>query len=147
MDIQFILVWLLSQVAILLFTLFSAKQEAPVVKAFRDYVPTGNQYEKPFHVNGWMMTLIFSLAISLPQLFIGKFIHFILMGLSACLIYWAYFDRWLNIFTGKPKDYIGQTSFWDKKLNKLFGKRAGQIKFIMCNVIDTSVFIAATFLN
>lgn len=124
-----------SQIVTILFAFVFAMQQAPAVKAFRDYVPINNPYIKLYHRFGWILS----------ALVIGYISPLNLHLLINCLWYWLVFDIVLNKATGKPFDYIGETAWIDKQLNKLSIEGADKALFIVAanivlNIISSGVY-------
>jgi hypothetical protein len=122
------------QAVMVCYALASAWQEKSVVRAFIDYVPIGNKYQKGFHSAGAFMTVIVAVALS----YINQTLPAQIVSLFTLLaIYWLVFDTALNVFLkGWSKwDYIGGTSILDKFLNKIFNRNAGKLKAVGCVAI------------
>lgn len=118
---------LLLQALIIFYAYASARSEASVVQAMRDYVPVNNPYSKSFHLWGAFMTLAFAASF---------LFHGWEMVALAILWYWIVFDLALNIITKgwDEYDYIGETSAIDKVLRKWFGEYGGDKKLGIASV-------------
>lgn len=101
----------------------------------REYVPTPNPYEDPFHTYSWLQAFVVALTISLGLLAYHSFPWCVVFGVLCALWYWLLFDPWLNKGTYKNWDYLGNDSTIDRWLKKRFGKNGGQIKAIIMVVL------------
>ena len=130
-----ILSWAISQLLMVLYIRFAAWHHAPAVNAMREYVPTPNPYEDPFHTNAWFQAAIVALCISLGLLSYHTFWWCIVSGVLSACYYWLLFDIWLNLGTYKNWDYLGQDATLDRLLKKIFGSRAGEWKAIILTAL------------
>lgn len=127
--------WILSQVVIIAYAIASALHHAPAVTAFREYVPTPNPYERPFHRWAGAQATVVAVSISLGLLSYQSLVWCIVSGVLSFLWYWLLFDIVLNKSTGKSWDYLGGGSELDRMLKRNFGSNAGQIKAVCIVVV------------
>ena len=123
------MIWIVSQILMILFAVFSAWHHSPAVKCFREYVKRPNPYEDPFHFWAWFQAALFTVVVCL-----GSF-HFIgwwtlLQGFLLAAWYWLLFDPVLNKSIGFSWDYLGAESGLDQKLVEMFGRNSGEIKAV-----------------
>lgn len=80
------------------------------------------QMERQFHAGNAAVKILFAFTAYYHSDMVVFF--FILL-----LIQWVVFDIFLNLFTGKPWDYVGKTAWMDRMLQKL--GNAGEAKAII----------------
>jgi hypothetical protein len=127
--------WIIAQVLMVLYIRFASWHHAPAVNAMREYVPTPNPYEDPFHTNSWFQAAIVALSLSLGLLSYQHWSWCIVFGFNCAFLYWLLFDIWINRGTHKTWNYLGHDPSLDRWLRKLFGTRAGEMKAIILVVL------------
>lgn len=125
-----IIFWFAGQVLIIVFAIVAAWHHTPAIKAIREYVPTPNPYEDPFHFWAAGQAIVFAVTLSLGLLSYHSFISCVVFGALSFCWYWLLFDPVLNRGTGKNWDYIRTSKGLDGWLTAKFGKRAGEYKAI-----------------
>jgi hypothetical protein len=120
--------WIIAQVLMVLYVRFAAWHHTPAVNAMREYVPTPNPYEDPFHFWSWFQAALLSLALACGLLSYYEWFWCLSFGKLCVAWYWLLFDPWLNNGTGKDWDYLGSDAGLDGWLRRNFGKKAGKIK-------------------
>jgi hypothetical protein len=123
--------WIISQVLMIIYIRFASWHHAPGVNAMREYVPTPNPYENPFHFWSWFQAAIVALSLSLGLISYQPLSWCIVMGVLCAVWYWLLFDPMLNLGTGKSWDYLGSGSTMDRWLKRRFGNNAGEYKAII----------------
>ena len=127
--------WIISQLLMIIYALFSAWHHAPAVNAMREYAPTPNIYEDPFHFWSAGQVTIVAICISLGILSYHPLLWCIVSGFLSVAWYWLLFDIVLNKGTGKSWDYLGNDATLDRFLKKRFGKTGGEVKAVCLVVI------------
>jgi len=130
-----ILSWIISQVLMVLYIRFAAWHHSPAVNAMREYVPTPNPYEDPFHTYAWLQAAIVALCISLGLLSYDTIWWCIVSGVLSACYYWLLFDVWVNLGTHRSWDYLGKDPSLDRWLRRMFGSRAGEMKAVILVVL------------
>lgn len=120
--------WIIAQVLMIVYIRFASWHHAPAVNAMRDYVPTPNPYEDPFHTYSWMQAAVVALCLSLGLLSYEHWAWCMMFGFLCAFWYWLLFDPWLNQGTFRKWYYLGLDSSIDRRLKKRFGKKAGKVK-------------------
>lgn len=130
-----ILSWIISQVLMILYIRMAAWHHAPAVNAMREYAPTPNPYEDPFHFWSFGQAVIVALCISLGLLSYQPWYWCAVMGLLCGCWYSLLFDPWISKGIHMNWDYLGNDPGIDRWLKRLFGKNAGQIKATILSAI------------
>lgn len=130
-----ILSWIISQLLMILYIRLAAWHHAPAVNAMRDYVPSPNPYEDPFHTNAWIQAMIVALCIALGLLSYQPLLWCVVSGMLSAFYYWLLFDVWLNLGTYKSWDYLGNDATLDRWLRRLFSSRAGEMKAVILVIV------------
>lgn len=127
--------WIIAQLLMVLYIRFASWHHAPAVNAMREYVPTPNPYEDPFHTYSFLQAATVTVIISLGLFAYETWIWCGVMAIVCGLWYSLLFDPWLNKGTYKNWDYLGDDSSFDRWFKKKFGKHAGQEKAIFIAVL------------
>jgi hypothetical protein len=118
--------FLSAQFLIILFAVLIANKETVAVRMAREYVPTPNPFNEPFHFYGYSASVVFVILAVLYQQSIEAMV--LIAPLSA-LWYWVAFDYVINTEVFEKWDYVGYTSKIDKWLRRHWGNKAGKRKF------------------
>lgn len=133
--------WIISQVLMIVYIRFASWHHAPAVNAMREYVPTPNPYEDPFHAYSFLQAAVVALCIVLGLLSYQPIAWCIVSGLLSAFYYWLLFDIWLNLGTHKNWDYLGNDPTTDSQLKKWFGNNAGRCKAILLSALIVAINI------
>jgi hypothetical protein len=130
--------FILSQLAMLLFAAFSAIEEAAFTFPFREVTfDEKTKFKKlgEAHSAGALGVIAILAMIFFTQRIISQsFIQGLLAALSCGLIYWLVFDILYSFKIKKGLFYVGDTAWLDKTLKRIFGHKAGFFKALFCLV-------------
>ena len=102
-----------------LFAWFISEKEVVTVKMQREYVPTPNPFNEPFHFYGYGASFIVGFILTVYQ---REALAFWLTPFTTALVYWMTFNVNLNMGLDWKWNRIGRSSWIDKMLWKRFGK-------------------------
>lgn len=109
------------QIIMICFAFFMASKEVTAVRMMREYVPTPNPFNEPFHFYGFGASVIVAASIFCLQ---TDVLAFIISPFISSALYWTVFDWKLNHEVYDNYSRIGRTAWVDKNLWQLFGERA-----------------------
>ena len=139
--------WIISQLLMIIYIRLASWHHAPAVKAMRDYIPTPNPYEDPFHFWSFGQGVVVSIIIAASMLSYQPWGWCIVSGVLCGLWYSLLFDPWLNKqIPGRNWNYLGNDPGIDRFLKRIFGKHAGEYKFVICGLLIVLINLLKLFL-
>lgn len=112
-----------------LFAVFTAWLTSPQERHMIDFGATAEE-EANYHTHHFLTKAAFTLLAGLlfAMAYPGTVLHFAGILAFITLVQWFFYDIALNLFLGRPWDYIGETAHIDQLLRRVAGKKAGEIK-------------------
>lgn len=117
--------FVVAQAGIIAYALFIAHKEVQAIRMIRDYVPTPNPYNEPFHFYGFGASLVITLILTVFQ---RSWEAVIITPFMCSLYYSVLFDSVIGSEVYNDKYYLGNSSKIDKWLKHKFGVFAGEWK-------------------
>lgn len=138
---------ILIQAAFIIFTIVFAHFQIPIIKAFRDYVPINNPYNKAFHkrsvpvvgIVGLLLIVIYVLSsqIANPVVIVVRAALFIPLFVAW---YKIVFDGYIGAAVYKDFFYLGDSSSQDRWIKETFQFTGpGEAKCIICLIVILAV--------
>ena len=122
------LVYILSQIAALLFAGTLAMHDYPSIKHF-EYYGVSNKDMAIFHRYASWSKFFFCILAAL--VFAPNWLNMFFGGFTSFLIIWWAFDPALNLARGLRLFYLGSNDKDGRSWQKLFGNNAGKVKFFL----------------
>jgi hypothetical protein len=122
--------FILAQLAIAIYALFIAHKEVQAIRMIRDYVPTPNPYNEPFHFYGYGAVVVVGLIVTTFQ---RSWEAALLTPFLSAIIYSVLYDGVIGDEIYNKFTYLGSSSKIDKWFKHKFGVFAGEWKLsLMC---------------
>lgn len=136
-----LLPFFLAEVLMALYAYMVAYKEITAVRMMREYVPTPNPFNEPFHFYGYMMAVPMGIAVTVLQLLHPSWKAFILTPLVSMTIYWAVFNWKLSSEVWGNWKRVGDSSWFDRTLKAIF-KEDVETKTVMLQCYSFVLFNA-----
>jgi hypothetical protein len=117
--------FILSQLAIIAYALFIGHKEVQAIRMVRDYVPTPNPYNEPFHFYGYGAAFVVGAVVTLFQQSVEAFI---IVPFLVSMWYSMLYDGVIGDEIYDDFTYLGNSSKIDKWFKHKFGVFAGKWK-------------------